>query len=198
MPNHGPAAAPILTTGADYLPLVRSRTETVYSDDAEFGRISFGNFGSYVPLGRDATFTYAVHLHRSFGFALVNQDVDLQPRIGMVPVLDIMLSDVSVDGYRRARRLHVRRSFEHRGVPIQFYVRYVEQYGGVVLDGRCLEPGAGRWARLLAAAADHGFRVTAVDSTGRRSPPTPDELDVLAAFSTASGADGLVILERAC
>lgn len=130
--------------------------EVVYQKDTRFTPISMGNFSSYVLLGQDATFTYAVNPKHPTGFVFTNEDVEKRPRLGMVPVMHVHLRDSGIKVYKQAYRLRIRQSFARQGVATGWYLQYVSASGGMVSDLDHLEGGKALRRSIVNTAIDRG------------------------------------------
>lgn len=159
--------------------LVRSIT---YQRATKFLPISGRNLESYVQLGTDGVYTFAVTPAQNAGYAFANAEIAACPRSGVAPVIQLELSDAGIRGYMRAARVRVRQGHAGQGALAGWYAAYVSRFVGIVNESAQFEEGT------LGALLEH-YRISVMD------PVTSCPVRVLCPEELTGSSSRLLLME---
>lgn len=170
--------------------------DVVYMRPENFGKTSRGNFASYTLLGNDHRFVYVVNSQLTAGAVFLASDVE-SDATDFVPVTSLLLRESPYRGYRQAYRLRVRKDYARLNASTNWYLLFVQRYGGIVSDAEHLEGGRLLWRSLLDGAASRGFRASVFDTTtGTKAPISSETADTELWTADQAGRQKLLVLER--
>ena len=169
----------------------------VYQKDAKFVPIPLRNFGDYTLLDQNDQFIYALHPSGSAGFVFLASDVKSKPSLGMFPVMIVQLRDTQIKGYKQAHSLRIRQAYAMQGIATNWYVAYVQKFGGIVSDMAHLEGGKRLWKSFVRTAVDRGLRISMVDTaSGAVTPVDGNTPDGVIWTASPAGKLRVLVLEK--
>lgn len=131
-----------------------------YMKDSKFTPISVRNISDYHVLADHDGLLYVVHPQQTFGF--VFDLVELKSgKSEILPVMRVSLRDTNIKGYKQAHFLRIREAFSKTNIVKNWYLFYLDKFGGIVSDTEHLEGGKLLWQSLIkTATTSRGFTMT--------------------------------------